>query len=102
MLKTPHSHTNTGLVGISSLDDSTDMTNLKLRSNNIIIILLHQDPLDAPKKTEKDSIAENSLAEISDEFFEGIGRFSLQNLFGESGEETRKELASFCSYDHVR
>lgn len=93
-----HSNKSTGLVGISSLDDSCDLTNLKLRSNNIIIILLHQDPIDSSKKLAND----HSLADISDVFFEGIAPFSSQNLFGDNGEDARKELASFCSYDHIR
>ena len=100
LLKPPSSRSNAsaGLVGISTLDDTCDLTNLKLRSNNIIIILLHQDPIDGPKKFG----ADHSLTEISDDFFEGIAPFSTQNLFGESGDDARKDLASFCSYDHIR
>ena len=59
---------------------------------------MHQDPIDTPKKIGTD----HSLVEISDEFFAGIAPFSTRNLFGESGEDAREELASFCSYDHIR
>ena len=104
MIKSPHSHSNSGLVGISALDDPSDLTHIKLRSSNIIIVLLHQEPLDTPK-IEKDSriiSSEHSLTEISDDFFKGIGRFSMQNLFGDDGEDTRRELSSYCCYDHIR
>lgn len=86
-------------MGISSLDDSCDLTNLKLRSSNIIIVLLHQDPIDTSKRI---TTADHSLAELSSDFFDGIAPFSTQNLFGECGEDARKELTSFCSYDHIR
>ncbi|XP_065067241.1 autophagy-related protein 2 homolog B-like [Rhopilema esculentum] len=102
ILKGPRVNQNAGLVGISSLDDTSDLTNLKLRSSNIIIILLHQDPIDTCKKLVKENSAEHSLLELSEDFFEGIAPFSIQNLFSEAGEDARKELASLCAYDHVR
>ena len=86
------------MIGITTLDDTCDLTNFKIRSNNIILVLLHQDPIDTAKKVGTD----HSLTEISDDFFEGIAPFSTQNLFGESGEDARKDLALFCSYDHIR
>jgi len=100
ILKPPASLSNasSGLIGITTLDDTCDLTNFKIRSNNIILILLHQDLIDTGKKVG----ADHSLTEISDDFFEGIASFSTQNLFGESGEDARKDLAMFCSYDHIR
>ncbi|XP_047132306.1 autophagy-related protein 2 homolog B isoform X1 [Hydra vulgaris] len=92
-----HSSSNVGLAGISLLDDSVDVTHIKLRSNNIIFILLHQDPLTYPQHG-----GSNSLTEMVDKFFSQVQQYSMQSLFGLNAEQIRESLLTICCSDHLR
>eukprot|EP00794_Sanderia_malayensis_P020264 gene20264-22250_t len=105
VIRSPHPHsTNSGLGGLSTLDDPSDLTCITFRSSNIIIILLHQEPLNTSKLEKSSRIisSEHTLTEISEEFFKGIGTFSMQHLFGDTGQDTRNQLAAYCPHDHLR
>ena len=98
---TPQSNNmNVGLAGISSLDDSLDVTSFKLRISNIIILLLHRDPLASSKQEEQ--IHEMRLEELNAHFFRNVDQHSKQNLFGINEEDVREKLVSSCCYDHLR
>ena len=89
-----------GLAGISSLDDSLDVTSLKLRISNIIVLLLHGDPLGSSKQEEQ--IHDMRLEELNAHFFRNVDQHSKQNLFGINEEDVREKLVSICCYDHLR
>lgn len=93
--------TNVGLAGISTLDDSMDTTHVKLRSSNIVFILLHRDPL-ISKHEVSDSSMEYCLEEMSSLFFSHMEKFTMHSLFGLSGEDFRDSLLTTCCYDHIR
>ena len=89
-----------GLANISSLDESSDNTHLKIRSSTIIMFLLYRDPL--LSNTSNQSIRKTTLQEISDHFFDSVGQFSIQNLFGLNADEIQNSMSDLCSCDHIR
>lgn len=91
-----------GLAGVGNLDDS-DMTYLKLRANNVIVFLLHRDPVDTATTPRNGHEAENSdITEMSETFFSQIGEYSIQTLFGVNGDHLQENLLSVCAHDHIR
>ena len=92
--------TNIGLAGVGNLDDS-DVTYLKLRANNVIVFLLHRDPVETT--TDGRHGAEYSdMIEMSETFFSQIGEFSIQTLFGVNGDHLQENLLGVCTHDHIR
>ena len=89
-----------GLAGVSSLDDSIDVTSFKLRISNIIVLLLHRDPLGSNIQAEQTH--EMSLEELNAHFFRNVNQHSKQNLFGINEKDVREKLVSICCYDHLR
>ena len=87
---------NVGLAGIGKLDDSGDSTRIRIRASNIIIIILHRNPLDV------DNTADENLGEMSSIFFNHVNQYSIQSLFGLNGEGVRENLIEICNYDHLR
>lgn len=78
-----------------------DTTHVKLRSSNIVFILLHRDPL-ISKHEVSDSSMEYCLEEMSSLFFSHMEKFTMHSLFGLSGEDFRDSLLTTCCYDHIR
>ena len=92
--------TNIGLAGVGNLDDS-DVTFVKLRASNIILILLHRDPMISKVESENHH-QEYCMTEMSEIFFSQINEYSIQSLFGVNGDHIQESLLSICTYDHIR
>ena len=87
---------NLGLAGVGKLDDTGDSTRVRMRASNIIVIVLHRDPLEGV-----DSV-DCSLEEISTNFFNHVSQYSIQSLFGINADDVNDNLLSICTYDHLR
>ena len=88
---------NVGLAGISKLDDSGESTRIRIRASNVIIIILHRDPLDVDNTADG-----GNLSEMATTFFNHVNQYSIQSLFGLNGEEVRESLINICNCDHLR
>jgi len=102
IVTSPGSVGSIGLAGIGKLDESSESTRIRMRASNIIMILLHRNPLENISSSGRRDGGDCSLEEMAETFFNHVSQYSIQSLFGLNGEHIRENLMTICGFDHLR